>query len=264
MARLAARALAQFRAWDRPAQFGLIIALLLIVTVLVLGRLGPDSVREPALIGLFGLLIAVQLIVLWAKRGMVTPYTAAQRHYLAGDFEAASAVLEPLRQAGKADFRALTLLGNTYRQQGALSNSAAVLREALAMRPNHHFPLYGFGRTLLVMGCFAEAARAFEAALEAGGAPIGRLDAAEAYFRMGAETEARAHLTAMVLLDEPHRRLMQVYLLHRLGAGEPPTATLIQAGISYWEASVARFADTPYGHMLAADVRWLQARLEEM
>ncbi|MGQ9888549.1 MAG: tetratricopeptide repeat protein [Aggregatilineales bacterium] len=256
--------LAQFRAWERPAQLALIIALALIVVVLALGRIGPEEVREPALIGLFGLLISVQVIVLWAKRGLVKPYTAAQRHYLAGNFEAASAVLEQLRQAGKADFRALTLLGNTYRQQGALAESAAVLQEALSLQPNHHFPLYGFGRTLLVMGRFAEAARAFEAALEAGGSPIGRLDAAEAYFRMGAEETARSYLAGAETADEPHRRLMQVYLLHQLGVDEPPDAPLIQAGIPYWEASAARFAGTPYGDILAADVRWLQARLKEM
>lgn len=263
MGRITAHLLARFRAWDRPAQIALVIALLLIVLVLVVGRLGPDDLREPALIGLLGLLIAVQVIVLWANRGMVTPYTQAQRHYLAGDFEAACAVLEKVRQAGKADFRALALLGNAYRQQNRLDDSITVLEAAIAAQPNHHFPLYGFGRTLLIQGHYAEAADAFDRALEAGAPPVAHLDAAEAYFRLGNAVAAREQLLAADS-DEPHRQLLRAYLLHRLDTGDPPDEALIQAGLPYWEANAARYADTPYGAALAADVRWLQARLEEI
>lgn len=262
--RAALRLLAQFRAWDRPAQLGLALALALMAVVLVVGRSAPDSLFEPALAGLLGLLIAVQVIVLWARRGLVTPYTQAQRHYLAGDFEAACAVLENLRQADKADFRALTLLGNAYRQQGALAESAVALQDALALQPNHNFPLYGFGRTLLVQGRYAEAAAVFERALAAGAPPIVRLDAAEAYYRLGNAAAAREQLAAADAVNEAHRQLLRVYLLHRLDGGDPPDAALIQAGIAHWEANAARFAASPYGEALAVDIRWLQARLEEL
>ncbi len=261
---VALRLLAQFRSWDRPAQLGLALALALIAVVLVVGRLGPASLFEPALIGLLGLVIVAQVIVLWARRGLVTPYTQAQRHYLAGDFEAACAVLEGQRQAGKADFRALTLLGNAYRQRGALAESAAALEAALALRPNHNFPLYGFGRTLLVQGQYAEAADVFERALEAGAPPIAHLDAAEAYYRLGDAAAARAQLAAAEAADEAPRQLLRAYLLHQLAGGDPPDAALIRAGIAYWEASAARFAASPYGAALVVDIRWLQARLEEM
>jgi tetratricopeptide (TPR) repeat protein len=257
------RLLGQFRAWERPAQIALLLALALMVVVLVLARLGPDSVFEPALIGLLGLLVAVQVIVLWAKRGTVMPYTQAQRHYLAGDFAAACALLEGLRAAGKADFRALTLLGNAYRQQGALAESAAALHEALAQQPNHNFPLYGFGRTLLVQGRYADAADTLARAIAAGAPPLAHLDAAEAHYRLGDGAAARAQLEVAEVGDEAHRLLLRAYLLYRLDAGDPPDAALIEAGIPYWQASAARFAGTPYGAALAADVLWLQTRLEE-
>ena len=87
------------------AVFLLLIDLLVIV-------FGPISARTPAMIGFFGLLIAAQIIILWANRDMVTAFTKAQRYYLDEDFQSAREILEDLRQRDKADVRALTLLGN--------------------------------------------------------------------------------------------------------------------------------------------------------
>lgn len=265
MGRLTGHLLARFRTWDRSAQIALIIALLLVVLVLALGRNAPDDVRLLAIIGFFGLMIAIQVIVMWANRGMVTPFTQAQRLYLAGDLEGACALLEAEHAAGRIDFRALTLLGNAWRQLGDLEKSLAVLNEALTMQPNHHFSLYGFGRTLLVQGRYAEAAATLERAIDAGAPPVVHLDAGEALFRLGDNAAARVQLEkAADVADDAHRRLLTAYLLYQLDAGLPPSADLIRDGLPFWEASAARFSSTPYGEALAQDVWRMQTLLKEM
>src|SRR5690606_38892276 len=151
---------------------------------------------------------------------------------------------------------ALTLLGNTYRQLGVLDQSEAVLREALSLQPNHHFPLYGFGRTLLVQGFYTEAVEAFRQALMVGAPPVAQLDAGEALYRAGETEEAGRMLqAALPLSHEPHRRLMAEYLLYRLGRGDVPALTLLEKGLPYWEANAERYVHTLYGENLADDIR---------
>ncbi|MBL8162756.1 MAG: hypothetical protein JNJ61_12280, partial [Anaerolineae bacterium] len=186
MGRLTARLIAGFRAWERPAQIAFIIAVVLLLVALVVLRAGPPELRQPALIGFFGLFFGAQIIFMWANRTMVTPYTQAQRRYLAEDFDSARAILEKLHQSGKADVSSLTLLANTYRQLGMLDQSEEVVKRALEIRSFDHFPLYGFGRTLLVKGEYAEASARFQEALEAGAPPIVEFDLGEALFRQGA------------------------------------------------------------------------------
>src|SRR5262245_39829111 len=126
MGRFSARLIHIFRGWDKPSQIGLITALVLLLITLFIGTFGPLDLKQPARIGAVGLIIVIQVIIMWTNRGMVTPYTQAQRAYLAENFEAARDVLEAVRLAGKADARDLTLLGNTYRQLGQLEASEAV------------------------------------------------------------------------------------------------------------------------------------------
>lgn len=259
MGRLTASILRQFRTWERPAQIAFLLALILLIAAGLVIAVGPFSLRQPAVIGFFGLVIVAQVIYLWANRGMVTAYTQAQRAYLAEDFETARNLLEELRAGGKADMRVLTLLGNTYRQMGQLELGEAVLLEALDIQPNHHFPLYGFGRTLLVQGRYAEAVDALTQSLDAGAPPVVQLDLAEAYYRMGDAQQAIERLQA-VSTDEPHRALMSAYLRYRLGVGDRPDDALLQAGLPYWQASAERYRHTAYGQALLADV---QALLKE-
>lgn len=253
------RLFASFRLWERTSQIAFGLALLLLVIVAAAYLSGAENLRQPSAIGVFGLLIILQIIILWANRGMVTPYTQAQRHYLAGNFAEAIRLLEGVRQAGKADVRALTLLGNTYRQEGHLEESEAVLREALELQPNHHFSLYGFGRTLMVMGRYAEASEVFIQAHEAGAPEIVRLDLGEAFYRQGETQQALEWLmSAEPAAYEPYQALMLAYLTYRLGQGQPPASDLLQAGLPFWEASAGRFRHTPYGQALAEDVRVMQ------
>lgn len=256
------RLLRAFRAWDRPTQIALVIALALLVAMGALAASGPLEWRPFAVIGAGGLLIVMQVIVLWGNRGLVAPYTRAQRAYLAGDFDTARSVLEAVRVGSKADMRELTLLGNTYRQLGQCDKSEEVLTEALRLRPNHQFPLYGFGRTLIVQGRYPEAIDAITRALEQGAPPVAQFDLGDAYFRQGLREEARAALGAVrPILEESYRALMADYLLYQLDGGKPPSPALIDAGLPYWRAEAERFHQTPYGQALADDVRHMQTLL---
>ncbi len=257
------RLLEGYRAWERPARIALLGALGLLVLVSLALTFGPEAIRLPGVIGFAGLLIVIQLIIMWANRGMVTPYTRAQRRYLDGDLTGAAALLEPLREDKTAFARDLTLLGNTYRQLGRLDESEQVLLEALDKAPQDYFPIYGFGRTLLSEGRYAEAADAISRALTLGAPQTVRADLGEALYRSGEVQSAREALQAVQADGDPARVLIVSYLLHRLDAAPAPSSSVVVAGLPYWQATAARFEQTDYGKTLAEDVRWMQTQLKE-
>lgn len=265
MGRLSAALMGMFRAWDRSTKLGFLLALLLVVLSFLALRFGGEAIRQPALIGLIGSVIMAQAIFMWGSRHLVTPYTQAQRSYLAEDFQRARDILEKLHEAGKADVNSLTLLANTYRQLGDLDKSEEIVRKALALRPSDHFPRYGFGRTLLIKGAYAQAAEAFRQALEAGAPSIAQIDLAEALFRDGDSQAAGQALDAAPRDSmEPFRVLLVDYLRYRMGSGEPPTAAVLREGLAYWQETARRFSHTPYGRSLAGDVSDMQALLEDI
>lgn len=256
MGRFTAFWLHRYFNWEYSSQVGFLMAIALLLLALVVALVGPSDLRQPATIGAMGLVITAQVIFLWANRGMLAEYTRAQHHYLESDFESARTILEDLRKSGKADFRALTLLGNTYRQLGQLSESELVLLDAVDMAPKHPFPVYGIGRTFMAYGRYPEAAGALDQALKDGGAEVIWFDAGEAHYRLGNKLKSTELLHASLprVQDEPHRALMAVYLLYKLDAGEVPTRELIEQGLPYWERQKNTFRATPYGQALAQDV----------
>lgn len=256
------RLVRRFRQWDTPSQIAFALAVLLALVGVMVASFGPENLTTPATIGALGSMFAAQGVFMWANRDMITDYTRAQRLYRAGQFDAAREALEGLYAGGKANINVLTLLGNTYRQLGELSKSERVLLEALDIQPDHYFPLYGFGRTLLVQGRYAEAADAIQQALAQGAPEVTRFDLGEAQYRQGQHTTATETLAAAypLLADEPHRQLMATYMLHTLGEGDPPTPSLIDAGLPYWQAEAQRHANTRYGIALSEAVDELIAR----
>ena len=246
-----------FRSWERPTQIAFVLGALLLAVALIVMLIAPSEVRVPVLVGLGALVIVLEVTVLWGNRGMISPFTRAQRLYMEGDLTAARDLLEGTRS--KADARTLTLLGNTYRQLGQLRESEAVLSEAVDKAPERYFSLYGFGRTLLSEGRYAEAIDAICRALEVGAPAVVQADLGEAYYRLGQRDEAVSALRAACASDgcreEPQRALMVSYLLFRLGEGEAPALDLVLSGIPYWEATAERFRETPYGLALMLDVR---------
>ncbi len=265
MGRLTASWLRNFRHWEHSTKmaFGIGIALLLLALLLLL--FGPPDSRQPALIGFIGLLIASQIIVMWGNRHMVTAYTQAQRFYLVEDFQSARQTLEELDASGDADAAALTLLANTYRQIGMLDKSEEIVKKALALRPFDPFPLYAFGRTLLVKGLYTESVVTLRQALEAGAPSLVHFDLGEALYRQGAFAESRVELgIAQETSQETFRELMTHYLLHRMGVAGVPDYDLIRAGIPYWRDHAERFHQTSYGQALTDDVQQMQSLMEEI
>jgi len=262
---LGRRILRDFPHWELQTKAAFVIGVILLVFALGVALFGPSEVRAVSLVGSGALLLVLQVTVLWANRGMVTIFTRAQRHYLAGELEQARDILEAARMEGANDARVLTLLGNVYRQLGDLEKSHSILYEALDKAPNHYFPLYGFGRTLLSEGNYAEAAQVLRRAVDAGAPPVVRVDLAETYYRAGQHTEALAELKNIdvkLLAGEPHRQLIAAYLFYRLDGGSPPDTGLIDAGMPYWEATAERFCDTRYGVDLAQDIQHMRGRIE--
>jgi tetratricopeptide (TPR) repeat protein len=261
MGRFTAFLIERFRTWERPAQIGFLLALVLAFPMLIIATTAPQSdIRLPAAISFIALLIVMQGIFLWANRTMITPFTKAQRAYMAGDFSVARDALLPLHAKGTKDVQILTLLGNTYRQLGDLQQSERILSECLNIHPAHYFPLYGFGRTLLAQGRYAEAIDAIQQGLERGAPSITRFDLAEAHYRAGQTATAQELLLAVrgELTVEPHRALMADYLLYQIGVGDAPSSHHIEEGIPYWQEQAALFVQTPYGDAIAANVAQLK------
>lgn len=246
-----------FWTWERSTRIAFSIGVLLLLIAIITALIAPAEARIPILAGAGALLFVLEITILWGNRRMTSAFTQAQRLYLEGDFEGASAVLEAVRP--KADARALTLLGNTYRQLGRLEESHAVLSEAVDKAPKHYFPIYGFGRTLLSEGRYDEAVEAIRRALELNAPSVVEVDLGEAYYRLNRTEDAVVALKAADA-SEPHRALMVGYLLYRLGEAPPPTEEVVRAGLPYWQASAARFRETPYGIALETDIIEMQNR----
>ncbi len=247
----------RFRAWDKWSRAAFVIGIVAFIALVILGAILPQEQQSGALISLFVLITVIEGIILWANRGLVTPYTQAQRLYLAEDFTGARDVLAQALHDTPDDVNMLTLLGNTYRQLGDLEASERVLTDAVKLKQNAHFARYGFGRTLLVKGQYHEAAEAFRRALNDGAPAIAWLDYAESLYRAGGD--AQAVLQALdnaqaFAAREPHRALLAAYLRYRISGAQPPDAALVAQGLAYWQASAARFARTPYGAALALDI----------
>lgn len=263
MGKITAYLIRAFRNWEHSTQAAFILAFVLLIVAFVVVLSSSGSLRQNALIGFVGLIIALQIIFMWGNRTMVTAFTQAQRRYLAEDFIGARDILERHLETGKANVNTLTLLANTYRQLGMLDKSEEIVKKALALRPFDHFPLYSFGRTLLIRGLYVQAVDILRQALEAGAPAIVEFDLGEALYRdrqfdAAAEVLERVHSPG----QEAFRLLMTDYLLYKLGRTDAPTAEVVTDGIVYWRELASRFQTTPYGQILADDVAFMQSLVE--
>ncbi len=259
------RFLDSWRAWDMPSKvaFVLACALLLVVGGLLLGA--AESMRPLVLVGFVGLLIVLQGIVLWGNRHMVTPYTQAQRAFLAGDFARAYDVLATWLAIDKGDLAQIAhkhndgvvLLGNVCRQLGDLAQSEMLLRQAVVAHPSSHFAWYGLGRTQLALGQYQESLTSIKKSLSLG-APSGiQFEIGHSYVRLGDSAAARPYLAGALAAQEAHRRLLAHWWLAQLGEQPMPAHDLVQQGLPFWQEEAKRFAHTPYGQAVAHEVRAL-------
>jgi len=251
--------------WDTPSKLSLGLAVAFLVIALLVAAFGSEATRLPAMAVVLGLVMLTQVIILWGNRGMVTAYTRAQRHYLAGEFQAARELLESEIQQGKPTAEQLTLLGNVYRQLGDLERSERVLQQAVAHQPQAHFPLYGLGMTLLAQGRYEDAIVRIRQSLSYGAPSVVQFDLGHSLFRAGYLDDAKSLLrdAADSVRDEPHRQLMRSFLLNQLGDSQIIDDALLEAGLPFWQASAARFRMTTYGQALQADIQALGNQLHK-
>lgn len=263
MGKITAYLIRAFRGWERSTQFAFLMAFVLFLISFVVFVGSSGNLHQSALIGCIGLVIALQVIFMWGNRTMVTAYTQAQRRYLAEDFVGARDILEAYHKTDRPNVNSLTLLANTYRQLGDLDKSEEIVKKALALRPFDHFPLYSFGRTLLIRGQYAQAVDVLKQALQAGAPSIVEFDLGEALYRNG-DFDASAEILERIRdpQQEAFRLLMTDYLRYRLGRGYVPDAGEISTGILYWQELAKRFRTTPYGQTLADDVAFMQTLVE--
>lgn len=254
----------QMRTWEHPTRVAFFGALALIPILLLLAVIAPASVQTPVLIGLAGILIAIQVIAMWGNRNLVTPYTRAQRLYLSGDLEAARDVLETARDTNKTsgrkpDVDIITLLGNVYRSLGELDASEELLRKAVKIAPEAQFPRYGLGRTLLTKGSYALAASEFELAAQGSVSGAVLFEIGHARYRMGEHDAARAALHDSLNFElEDYRQLMARFWLQKLGEDHTFSLNVLEEGLVFWKAEVQRFRNTPYGQSIEEDVLALE------
>ncbi len=244
------------------------LILILATGMLVLSFVLPPERQLWAVGGLFALFVVLQVAILWQMWRQRPAIRNAQRCFKAGDYAGVVTLLEPEYLGDSGDATGYTLLGNAYRQLGRLEESVRVLEAAQAAAPDLPFVAYGLGRTLLVMGRFAEAAGQIAHAVEHGGLAVIQLELALAHHYAGDQAAAAAALQRAAGLEmEPHRMLMSAYLRGKVGGADPEETRLRlerhAAGLAFWQAEAELFAQTPYGAALARDVAAIAAQIRD-
>jgi len=245
---------------DKRLQFAFALVIVEWVFVGVAVARGADN---PIFLG--GVLFVISVIqigsIFWRRKpsGAVAD---AQEAFVQGDYATAITILEAYTTENSTDVKALTLLGNAYRQHTDFVQSISVLEKALDLAPDNAFPRYGLGRTLLAQGHFANAAQAIEKALQDGGRKVIRTELALAYYLANRLDDAQrvATATARQLSLEPYRMLMINYLLYVLANDEKAVAIIRTQNkhVHYWQVEANRFTHTPYGEGLQTIIEQIQ------
>jgi len=251
--------------WDTPSQVAFVTGIILLPIMLILGFVGPEPIQIPARAGAFGLLLSIQLVILWGNRRLISPYHDAQQHFMKGDYQTARDILEQIPLDDKVSVDALVLLANTYRHLGQYEDSLAVANRALDEKPDYHFALYGMGKTLMVTGVYEDASNFLTKALFQGAPDVVQFDLGYVYYLSGDYQRATHHLNNILslLADEPSQLLLAQHCLYQMRSGEQPSIRLIEQYIDYWQSEATKFRDTPYGQALQTDVEMLTTWLKE-
>jgi tetratricopeptide (TPR) repeat protein len=256
----------------------LLIALALL---LILPQLDED-IQFPVVVAVAVGTGILQMVLIFWRSPRRTSLLEAQRAFINGDYRRAAQLLELHlkivdQQDKTPDVKALTLLGNTYRQLGRLNESENTLRQALTIAPEHNFPLYGLGRTLLARGEYSHAAEYIEQSLEKGGRKAIRTELALALYYAEADEATIVQIckkALRVLNIEKHRALMAGYLLYNLYQNQPDIeeherlfAQRIMHnstdGLAFWRGEASRHAHTDFGKRLTRDIQALKSLLKE-
>lgn len=251
--------------WDTPSKLAFAFGMTLLPLMLILGFIGPEPIRIPARVSAFGLLLTLQLVILWGNRRLLSPYHEAQQHFMNEDYSSARAVLEQIPLDEKVSVDALVLLGNTYRHLGQFDESIAVVSRALEHQPDYHFALYGMGKALLITGQYEDASNFITKALSQGAPDVVQFDLGHAYYLLGDYRRANHHFTNILSLvgDEPPQLLLVQYYLHKMQGDKQPSRRLIQNNLEYWQHEATKYQSTLYGVALQSDIDTLTMLLKE-
>ncbi|MCY4539909.1 MAG: tetratricopeptide repeat protein [Chloroflexi bacterium] len=249
--------------WDRSSRLSLYVAVILLALLLLAGFVGPDAIKLPARLGAFGLLLTLQLVVLWGNRRAISPYHEAQQHYIRGEYESARDLLEPVPEDQRESVDALALLGNCYRQLGQFDLAGLAIDRALQIKPDYHYALYAAGKLSQVSGDYHDARAYFEGALAVGTPDLVHFDLGQVCYYLGS-ADAEAHLRKFqaASLDEPAKAVMATYYLMAISKTGTWAPLLTQEVTTYWLDEAKRYQQTEYGKRLLVDIERLQELLQ--
>ena len=251
--------------WDFASKAALGLGVALLLLMLPLGFLGPEPIQLPARIGAFGLLLTIQLLILWGNRRVISPYHQAQQHFINGNYARARDILETVSESGRTSVDALALLGNAYRHLGQFDQSRAALEHALGLKPDYHFALYGLGKLCLVVGDYEAAGRLIAKALRFGAPDVVQFDLGQAFYLLG-DVEKSNHYFSNVraaVADEPSQAMLLDYYRHQMGAGKRPSSRAVRGHLQFWRQEARKYRKTPYGAALQKDVDALSGWLRD-
>ena len=232
-----------FRAWERPLQIAALTALVVLVLAVVAVFLGPYHLRGPALVSVFGSVIAFQLLVMWSLRGMQTAQSLAWGAFRRGEFEECIQILEMERDDGKANRSQLHLLAIAYKQLGRLSESEALARQLIAEDAEKTTAWRILGQMLMIAGRWQEAAEALERASQTHA--DSQVELGLVRFIWGEREVAAIEMRAAL---EKRQCSVSHEWLARIILGDDPELN-DEAG-EYWKDEAARFPQTEYGAAL--------------
>lgn len=248
--------LERLRIMDRRLLLSAVLAFIAAFLLLLLSIAGPPESRLWMALGLILLLVVIQVFLLFFRPPDRSAFGLAREAFMAGDFNSAAEQLEKLITIHPTA-RSYTLLGNTYRQLGRMQDSRAAIDQALKLRTNNAYALYGMGRLELAQGNFEAAAEWFDRALKAGAPGNVACDLGYAEYFLGNKDAALHTLqkTTRIMRLEPYRVYLTNAILYGLisnkvsDGGKTALSNLKSAasGAAYWEAEYARFPDSAYG-----------------
>jgi tetratricopeptide (TPR) repeat protein len=255
------RLLAMLRTLDRRLIVSAVLALIAALLLLLLAIAGPPEARLWMALGLILLLVLIQVVLLFFRPPDRSAFGLAREAFVAGDYTSAAEQLERLI-AIRPTARSYTLLGNTYRQMGRLDDSHTAITQALELRANDAYALYGMGRLELAKGRFEAAADWFDRALKAGAPANVACDLGFAEYFLGNREAALRTLqkTTRIMRLEPYRvyltnAILYVLIQDKTSEGAKIALTNLKSaptGAAYWEAEAQRHAETTYGEALRA------------
>ncbi|GAB1421959.1 hypothetical protein MASR2M15_21610 [Anaerolineales bacterium] len=246
--------------WDRTTRNAMLIALVFAGILVILLFTGDDNLKTVSCIGIFGVLIVMQVIAMWGNRGMIEPLAKAQQAFLNDQYEKSLHILES--EADHESAVVQLLMASNFRQLGQFEASADLLAGLIEKDPQNDRAYYARGKLALVQGLYEAAITDFQRALKLGAPHFVQFDLGFTYYALGNIERAIKVLNAArpyVEAEAPFLLYVE-YIECLLDPERYLSQTLKEDGIAYWEEEARRFPATPYGQQLFEDINVINQR----